>query len=85
MVRRGGITRITIIKVHQAKSLEFDNVFIVGLEEGIFPHSMCLYSPSEIEEERRLCYVAITRARKNLSFVNSKKQRIDFSREWVYN
>ncbi len=65
---------VTLMTVHSAKGLEFDNVFIVGLEEGIFPHSMCLYSPSEIEEERRLCYVAITRAKKNLTLVNSKRR-----------
>ena len=65
---------VTLMTVHSAKGLEFDNVFIIGLEEGIFPHSMCLYSNSEVEEERRLCYVAITRARKNLSLVNSKRR-----------
>ena len=65
---------VTLMTVHSAKGLEFDNVFIVGLEEGIFPHSMCLYSPSEIEEERRLCYVAITRAKKNLTLINAKKR-----------
>ena len=65
---------VTLMTVHSAKGLEFDNVFIIGLEEGIFPHSMCLFSPSEVEEERRLCYVAITRARKNLSLVNSKRR-----------
>ncbi len=65
---------VTLMTVHSAKGLEFDNVFIVGLEEGIFPHSMCLYSPNEIEEERRLCYVAVTRARKNLTIINAKKR-----------
>ena len=65
---------VTLMTVHSAKGLEFDNVFIVGLEEGIFPHSMCLYSPSEVEEERRLCYVAITRARKKLTLINSKRR-----------
>jgi len=65
---------VTLMTVHSAKGLEFDNVFIIGLEEGIFPHSMCLYSPSEVEEERRLCYVAITRARKKLTLVNSKRR-----------
>ena len=60
--------------VHSAKGLEFDYVYIIGLEEGIFPHSMCLYSPSEIEEERRLCYVAVTRAKKKLTIINSKKR-----------
>ena len=65
---------VTLMTVHSAKGLEFDNVFIIGLEEGIFPHSMCLYSEGDIEEERRLCYVAITRARKKLSLVNSKRR-----------
>lgn len=65
---------VTLMTVHSAKGLEFDNVFIVGLEEGIFPHSMCLCSNSEVEEERRLCYVAITRARKNLSLINAKRR-----------
>ena len=65
---------VTLMTVHSAKGLEFDNVFIVGLEEGIFPHSMCLYSPSEVEEERRLCYVALTRAKKCLTLVNSKRR-----------
>jgi len=65
---------VTLMTVHSAKGLEFDNVFIVGLEEGIFPHSMCLYSPSEIEEERRLCYVAITRAKEKLTLVNAKRR-----------
>ncbi len=65
---------VTLMTVHSAKGLEFDNVFIVGLEEGIFPHTMSLYSPDEIEEERRLCYVAITRARKKLDLINTKKR-----------
>ena len=65
---------VTLMTVHSAKGLEFDNVFIIGLEEGIFPHSMCLNIPSEIEEERRLCYVAFTRARKKLTLLNSKRR-----------
>ena len=65
---------VTLMTVHSAKGLEFDYVYIVGLEEGIFPHSMCLYDNSEIEEERRLCYVAITRARKQLTLLNSKRR-----------
>ena len=65
---------VTLMTVHSAKGLEFDNVFIIGLEEGIFPHSMCLYSSNEIEEERRLCYVAVTRARKTLTLINTKKR-----------
>ena len=65
---------VTLMTVHSAKGLEFDYVYIIGLEEGIFPHSMGLYSPSEIEEERRLCYVAVTRAKKKLTIINSKKR-----------
>ena len=65
---------VTLMTVHSAKGLEFDYVYIIGLEEEIFPHSMCLYSPSEIEEERRLCYVAVTRAKKKLTIINSKKR-----------
>ena len=65
---------VTLMTVHSAKGLEFDYVYIVGLEEGIFPHSMCLYDASEIEEERRLCYVAVTRARKYLTLINTKKR-----------
>ena len=71
---RDQIDVVTLMTVHSAKGLEFDNVFIIGLEEGIFPHSMCLYSPSEVEEERRLCYVAVTRARKSLTLINTKKR-----------
>lgn len=56
--------RVTLMTVHAAKGLEFNNVFIVGLEEELFPSAMAQDSPSQIEEERRLLYVAITRARK---------------------
>ena len=52
--------------VHSAKGLEFENVFIIGMEEGIFPHANSLFDDDQIEEERRLCYVAITRAKKNI-------------------
>ncbi len=55
---------VTLMTVHAAKGLEFDNVFIVGVEEELFPSAMAAQSPAEIEEERRLLYVAITRARK---------------------
>ena len=65
---------VTLMTVHSAKGLEFDYVYIVGLEEGIFPHSMCLYDNNEIEEERRLCYVAVTRARKCLTLLNTKRR-----------
>ena len=65
---------VTLMTVHSAKGLEFNYIFIVGFEEGIFPHSLSLYDNSEIEEERRLCYVAITRAKKKLELINSKRR-----------
>jgi DNA helicase II / ATP-dependent DNA helicase PcrA len=57
---------LTLMTVHSAKGLEFDHVFVLGLEEGIFPHGRTQLDPAELEEERRLMYVAITRARKRL-------------------
>lgn len=67
---------VTLMTVHSAKGLEFDYVFIIGLEEGIFPHNNSLISDNEIEEERRLCYVAITRAKNRLWLVNALKRTI---------
>ena len=67
---------VTLMTVHSAKGLEFDNVFITGLEEGIFPHNNSFYEQNGIEEERRLCYVAITRAKKNLWILNAKRRVI---------
>ena len=67
---------VTLMTVHSAKGLEFEYVFILGLEEGIFPHNNSLMSDNEIEEERRLCYVAITRAKKKLWLVNAQKRTI---------
>ena len=67
---------VTLMTVHSSKGLEFNNVFVIGLEEGIFPHSNSFDSTNDIEEERRLFYVAITRARNNLFLVNSKRRLI---------
>jgi DNA helicase-2/ATP-dependent DNA helicase PcrA len=57
---------VTLMTLHTAKGLEFDVVFLTGLEDGVFPHQRALSSPAELEEERRLAYVGITRARKRL-------------------
>ncbi|HPD18989.1 MAG TPA: 3'-5' exonuclease, partial [Candidatus Goldiibacteriota bacterium] len=57
---------ITLMTIHSAKGLEFENVFIAGMNEGLFPHKNCIDEPGGIEEERRLCYVGMTRARKRL-------------------
>lgn len=62
--------------IHSAKGLEFENVFIIGLEEGIFPHRNSFESSEQMEEERRLCYVAVTRAKKNLHLVNARRRTI---------
>ena len=67
---------VTMMTVHSAKGLEFPIVFLVGLEDGIFPHSRSLNDPSELEEERRLAYVAITRAEKTLYVSHSMRRRV---------
>ena len=67
---------ITLMTIHSAKGLEFDNVFIIGMEEGLFPHTNSMVSHEEIEEERRLCYVAVTRAKKYLELINAKRRMI---------
>lgn len=72
--------RISLMTVHSVKGLEFDYVFVIGLEEGIFPHINSLLDNNEVEEERRLMYVAITRARKKLYLVNAKMRTL-FGRE----
>jgi DNA helicase II / ATP-dependent DNA helicase PcrA len=66
--------KVTIMTMHSAKGLEFNNVYIVGLEEELFPSKMAFESPEELEEERRLFYVAITRARKRV-YISSAQNR----------
>ncbi|HKP87521.1 MAG TPA: UvrD-helicase domain-containing protein [Blastocatellia bacterium] len=67
--------RVTLMTMHAAKGLEFPVVFIVGMEEGLFPHARTFQSEEELEEERRLCYVAITRAQQNLYITHAMKRR----------
>ena len=68
---------VTLMTLHSAKGLEFPAVFLVGMEEGIFPGRQSMMEPKELEEERRLCYVGITRAKENL-FLTCSKQRTIF-------
>lgn len=68
---------VTLMTLHSAKGLEFPVVFLVGMEEGIFPGYKSISEPQELEEERRLCYVGITRAKENL-FLTCSKQRTIF-------
>jgi DNA helicase II / ATP-dependent DNA helicase PcrA len=68
-------SRITLMTLHSAKGLEFPLVFLIGLEEGLFPHSRTLLAPDDIEEERRLCYVGMTRAMDTLILTRARYRR----------
>ncbi|CCJ33860.1 ATP-dependent DNA helicase UvrD/PcrA [Caloramator australicus RC3] len=74
-----GKTSVTLMTLHAAKGLEFPVVFIAGMEDGIFPHFSALEDDDEMEEERRLCYVGITRA-KEILYLTCAKQRLIFGR-----
>ena len=67
---------VTLMTLHSAKGLEFKVVFILGMEEGIFPHNRSFESASELEEERRLCYVGITRAKSKLYLLSARQRTI---------
>ncbi|MGI6217713.1 MAG: ATP-dependent helicase [Coriobacteriales bacterium] len=71
-----GGSQVTLMTVHSAKGLEFPIVFLAGMEDGIFPHMNSLYDDSGIEEERRLAYVAITRAKEHLSIVCAQQRSL---------
>ncbi len=75
----GDADKVTLITLHAAKGLEFDVVFISGLEEGVFPHARALEDPRQMEEERRLAYVGLTRARRRL-YLTHAAQRATWGR-----
>ncbi len=73
---------VTLMTIHSAKGLEFEVVFLIGMEESIFPHANSLLEENGIEEERRLCYVGMTRAKKRLYLTNAKR-RILYGKEQI--
>ena len=74
--RKDGEPAVSLMTVHAAKGLEFDHVYVTGVEEGVFPHSRSFEDPEELEEERRLLYVALTRARKTVWLSNSEQRML---------
>jgi DNA helicase-2/ATP-dependent DNA helicase PcrA len=67
---------LTLMTTHAAKGLEFEQVFLIGMEEGIFPHSRSLIDPRQLAEERRLCYVGMTRAKQKLNMVYADQRKL---------
>ncbi|NET07545.1 MAG: DNA helicase PcrA [Symploca sp. SIO2B6] len=76
-----GQKAVSLMTLHSAKGLEFPVVFMVGLEQGLFPHSRAMTDPTALEEERRLCYVGITRAQEQLFLSHARERRLYGSRE----
>jgi len=76
LVNNDAKNAVTLMTLHSAKGLEFPVVFMIGMEEGLFPHSRSLMEKSELEEERRLCYVGITRAKERLFLTYSRRRLI---------
>jgi len=74
--------RVTLMTIHSAKGLEFGHVFVVGMEEGVFPHSRSLLKSEELDEERRLAYVAITRAKAKLFLTYAESRTVFGSRNY---
>ena len=72
----GGDDCVTLMTIHSAKGLEFPNVYVVGMEDGIFPGTGALFDEDELEEERRLCYVAMTRAKQRLTLTNARQRML---------
>jgi DNA helicase-2/ATP-dependent DNA helicase PcrA len=70
------VDAVTLVTLHQAKGLEFPTVFIVGMEDGILPHFKSLDEPQQLEEERRLCYVGITRAKQRVYLVYAFRRNL---------
>ena len=74
--QNGANKKVTLMTIHSSKGLEFPVVFIAGMEEGLFPHSRSILDPQELEEERRLCYVAVTRAKEKLILSYAQRRNI---------
>jgi DNA helicase-2/ATP-dependent DNA helicase PcrA len=74
--KRNNVHSVTLMTLHNAKVLEFPVVFMTGMEEGLFPHSRSAESEEELEEERRLCYVGMTRAKEKLILTHASERRL---------